>query len=380
MKERLWRLLDHLEETLDPARQERIEALYRQALNWEPVQRLPLVLSYPLPEDAPFRPYPHSQVFDDPEVMLYNELTHAFGTSIACRDRLGDDLPCTIRANFGTVIIASLFGARVEQVDENPPWVRPLEAPDAYKAILDRDPLDYSQGWCPRVIARYRFYRETLQSYPKLRQVIKLVLPDLQGPLDTAELLRGSELYLDFCQQPDLVSRVLGHIARAQVGYARHLAAYVTDKVEGWAHQHATMIRGNILLRNDSSIMISTEMYDNLVAPHDGYVLREMGGGGIHSCGRFEHQVPGYLRLPGIRCIDLGQPEMNDLDRIYAAVRPQRVSLIRISVDKGELLSGGVMKRFPTGASLLYQAKSLSEAQQVMEAYRTATERAASPT
>ena len=123
MNPNLKALLEHLSVTLDAARQAEIEDLHRRALSWLPVRRLPLVMSYPLPDDAPFKPFPHREVFGDPEKMLFNELAYAFNTSIACRDRLDDDLPCTIRANFGTVLIASKFGAQVGQFDDNPPWI-----------------------------------------------------------------------------------------------------------------------------------------------------------------------------------------------------------------------------------------------------------------
>ena len=69
------------------------------SLNFEPVDRLPLMMCYPLPEDGQFKSFPHSQVFDDPE-MLYNELVHAFDTSIAHHNLINDDLPCTVRAYF----------------------------------------------------------------------------------------------------------------------------------------------------------------------------------------------------------------------------------------------------------------------------------------
>jgi hypothetical protein len=77
MNERLKRLLDYLETTLNPRRQTEIELLHRRALGWEPVRRLPLLFTFPIPAEARFQPYPHSQVFDDPEKMLYNELVHA---------------------------------------------------------------------------------------------------------------------------------------------------------------------------------------------------------------------------------------------------------------------------------------------------------------
>ena len=78
MNDQLKRLLDHLAATLDPRRQTEIELLHQKALGWEPIQRLPLVCTYPIPANAPFQPYPHSQIFDDPEKMLYNRARTRF--------------------------------------------------------------------------------------------------------------------------------------------------------------------------------------------------------------------------------------------------------------------------------------------------------------
>jgi hypothetical protein len=374
MNDRLKRLLEHSVETLDPRRQANIERLHRKALSWEPVRRLPLVLSYPYPADALFQLYPHHEVFDDPRKMLYNELVHAFDTSIVCRDRLDDDLPLTIRANFGTVLIASLFGGRVEQVGDNPPWVRPFETLDELRAAIDRDPLDFSQGWCPRVVERYEFYRQTLGAYPDLAQMVHLVLPDLQGPMDTAELLRGSSIYVDFYNEPDLVAKALNVIARAQIGFAKHLSSCLSDGEAGFSHQHAAVICGRILIRNDSTINISPTTYHRCVAPYDEMVLSELGGGGIHSCGKTEHNVDEFFGLPSIRCLDLGQPWLNDVDAIYAKARGRKIAMDRMSASREELVTGSIMQRFPTGVSLHYRAESLAEARTIMDAYRRATE------
>jgi hypothetical protein len=375
MNDRLKSLLDHLASLLDPNRQREIENLYTRALTWESVARLPLVLTFPLPSDFPFQLYPHGETFDDPEKMLYNELVHAFGASIACRDRIADDLPWTIRANFGTVVMATMFGGRVERRGNDPPWVRPFETLETFRAILDLDPLDFRRGWCPRVEERYQFYRDVLAVYPPLQQSMRIVLPDLQGPLDTLELLRGSAVYPEFYTAPELLARTMERLATAQVGFARRLAKYTTDGPAGFAHQHGVMIRGGILIRADSAILISPELYRDQVAPHDEFVLREMGGGGVHACGRMQQVAPEFLRLPSLQCIDLGQPERNDIDRLYAMARERRIALIRLRVEESQLVSGEVMRRFPTGATLVHEAESLDQAQRIWDAYRRATER-----
>jgi hypothetical protein len=126
---------------------------------------------------------------------------------------------------------------------------------------------------------------------------------------------------------------------------------------------------GQILIRGDSSINISAEMYRDHIAAHDELVMREMGGGGIHFCGNGEHLVPAMLELPSLRCIDLGQPEMNDLDAIYTRASERKIPLIRLRVDEQDIVSGRVMDRFPTGASLVHSAPSLDEASRIFSMY-----------
>ena len=373
----LKRLLDHLSKTLDHGRQAEVEELHRRALNWEPLTRLPLIMQYPLPNDAAFHPYPCSETFTDASKMLFNELVHAFDTSIACRDRIDDDLPCTIRANFGTVVIASLFGGNVEQVEENPPWVRHFETLDEFRRGIESDPTDFSRGWCPRVVETYQFYREVLAGHPELQKQIRLVLPDLQGPIDNIEVLRGTEFFTDFYTDPDMVNWALDRAATAQICFAQHLQQYLSDGSDGYCHQHTVSMPGNILIRIDSAIMLSPDMYKEKIAPHDERVLREMDGGGIHSCGKIEHNIEEFLSVPSCGCLDLGQPELNDIDAIYSLAASRKIPIVRVRVSREELVTGSVMKRFPTGVSLFHQADSFQDAQQIMTAYRQACDRVA---
>ena len=374
--ERLRELLDYLADTLDPARQGEIQDLYVRALNGEPVSRLPLIISHPIPVQARFQPYPHHEIFRHPARMLYNELVHAFGYSLSSRPELQDDLLGAVRANFGTVVIASLFGAQVEQVAENPPWVRRVPGQEIeLEAILDRDPLDFSQGWCPRIVETCQFYQHVLNEYPGLRDLIRIVLPDLQGPFDNLELIVGSELFLQLYTCPEHVQSALHAVARAQVGLARHLQPYLTDGPEGYAHQHAVMLKGQILIRADSVILMSPQMYGELVAPHDEYVLREMGGGGMHSCGRADQHADALLALQSVRCLDFGQSELNDMDSIYAAARGRGIPIVRVLAAEEELVSGTIMERYPTGVTVRHVAAPLAAAQRIMEQYVASTER-----
>lgn len=366
----LGELLKHLEGTLNPEKQEATEEHYKRILNWEPVSRLPLIVSYPYPKTNHFQPYPHREIFDNPEKMLFNELTHAFGSSILLHPEVNDDLPYTIRANFGTVVIASLFGGKIEQRGDNPPWIKHFETQKDFNAIFDINPLDFTKGLCPQVISRYKFFNDVLADFPNLQKCIKIVLPDLQGPIDSLELLRGSSIYEDFILKPEMVEKGLHLMALAQVGFAKHLQQYISVCTPNYSNQHATTIKGNILIRNDSAILISPEMYTAQIAPYDEFVLKKMNGGGIHACGKIQFSIPEILELPSIECFDFGQSYMNDIDTIYTVAQKKKIPLIRIRPDKEELITGSINKRFPTGISLAYEANSLEEAKEVVKLYR----------
>lgn len=366
-------LLQHLEDTLDPQKEEEIESLHRRALNWEKVPRLPLILHYPFPVNMPFQPFPHGQIFSNIEKMLFNELAYSFRTSILLREHVGDDLPCTIRPNFGTVLVASLFGAKVEQSEDHWPWVRHFDTFEEFSGVLDQNLQELQQKWPPRVTKCYEMYHDILSGYPTLRRIVKIVLPDLQGPLDTADLLRGSAIYTDFYEYPNILNKILSRLADAQIALARHFSLYTTDGPEGYTHQHATMIRGHILIRDDSAVMISPQMYREQVAGHDARILKTLNGGGIHSCGKIEHNIDAMLSLPEMHTFNMGQPEMNDLDKTYRLARERKIALVQVSVSEEEITSGRVMERFSTGISLSHTAPSLSDAQRIMDAYKRAT-------
>jgi hypothetical protein len=369
MLEKLKHLLSDLESRVDPERQHRIIDLHRNALNWEEVERLPLVITFPYPTTSKYYPFPHREIFDNPEKMLFNELVHAFNTSIWLHGEIGDDLPYTIRANFGTVVIASIFGARIEQREDNPPWVRSYDSLDEFENIFSNDPQDFSRGYATRVVDTYRFYKQVLADYPNLQKCLRIVLPDLQGPLDNIELLRGSEIFSDFILNPELVDKGLRLMANVQVGFAKYLMQFTTDGPENYSHQHAFTIKGNILIRNDSAIMVSPEIYARQVAPHDEFVLHEMNGGGIHSCGKIDFIAPEILRLPSIKCLDFGESWLNELDDIYYLASKRKIPLTRIRVNKNDLLSGKIYDKYPTGVSLNYNASSFEEAQFIRKSF-----------
>jgi len=63
----LTEMLNKLETELNPDEQKLIEAQHMNALNWEPVDRLPLIVTFPYPESIPVQPFPHREILKTTE-------------------------------------------------------------------------------------------------------------------------------------------------------------------------------------------------------------------------------------------------------------------------------------------------------------------------
>ncbi len=129
------------------------------------------------------------------------------------------------------------------------------------------------------------------------------------------------------------------------------------------------LVKGNILIRDDTAIMVSPDMYKSQIARFDEYVLNAMGGGGIHSYGKIDLSVAKIFTLTSLRCFDLGQSYLNDMDRIYGLSREKQLPLIRVRPSRELLLSGRIKDHYRTGVPLVYDAPSFEEACHVSKEY-----------
>ena len=374
------RIIEHVCSVVHKGRLREVEKYHRDALRYKEVERLPLTFSYPLPEDFPFPPLPNGMIYRSNENMLYNELASAWGMSIAARDLIDDDLPVSIRPNWGTVLVASTLGGFPEQQEDHNPWIRrddsnPVLLEEITESLFPEGEGEVKNaGWVPRVLETYEFYHSVLAVYPELKDILRITLPDLQGPLDTLEMLRGGELFVEMIDSPEKVKKALIRAAEIQIQCRDLFLPYTADNIAECSFQHGFMVKGNILVRNDTAVMISPEVYERVVSAADEKVLKECGEGGIHSCGKFDQLIPSFLQLDSISSIDFGESYMNNVDVIYKEAAKKEVPLVRVQPTAEELTSGSILKRFPTGVSLLYHANSLDEAKELLGQYRKATE------
>ena len=361
-------LLDRFEARIDLDHVAAVRARHRAALTYQPVDRLPLVFYLPY-EGQDIRPYPFAEAFEDPAKLMANELLAGF-TSIHHALDLRDDAPYCLRPNLGTGIVASMFGSFIRLLENNPPWAEALGGLDALRTVAEGPLPPVTAGLGQRVIDQFAYFHAALADYPRCRAAFQITLPDLQGPFSTVELLWGSSIYVDLYDHADLVHALLAKVTAQMIAAVEAWRPYVREDIgAGFTWQHNVGVRGNLLIRDNSMILISPAMYREIVLPYDAKLCAAVGGAGIHFCGAGGHQVPNLLTIPACQTIDFGQPELNDLDAIYAQAAPRQVALTRFGVPPEALRAGPLKARFPTGVTLIHHPASVEEAHQLWAQY-----------
>lgn len=263
-----------------------------------------------------FKPIHINDALHDRELMLdmqLQDLSARLGSKAAS---LG------IRANYGTGIMPSLFGAEIFEMPRetgNLPTTRSLNDSDKIREILECGLPDLNGGYGADVFAFGEMCAEIFEKYPKIKKYVQVYHPDLQGTLDVAELLWGGEMFYEMYDDPDFVHGILRLITDTYRAFMKKWYMFIPKYGDITVHW-GSVIRGPLLLRLDSGINLSPEFCREFSFPYDRELLDYFGGGCMHFCGRGSHYIDDLCAIDSLYGINLSQPEMNDMDRIMNAV------------------------------------------------------------
>ncbi len=96
------------------------------------------------------------------------------------------------------------------------------------------------------------------------------------------------------------------------------------------------------MLRDDSAMNLSPEMFEEFIQPYDQRLLSEFGGGAIHFCGRGDHYIEHLSKMNKIFAINMSQPHYNDMERIYANTVDKGIAIVGLDRKAAEAaLSAG---------------------------------------
>jgi hypothetical protein len=225
--------------------------------------------------------------------------------------RTPSDAQLSFRPNYGVGILASVFGCGADMGENDMPWV--TDRPGKEQLLeIELGRLDQT-GLIPRVIEFIQSSRDALKDFPQ----IHIYMPDLQGPLNTAFLLRQQDIFIDMLDDEEYYHRLMKTITEMFVQLTMRLKQELGEPIDRGYHGAMYMGGGGVRVVDDVSIMLSSEHYERFSMQYVRECLEPFGGGWVHSCGDISHQLDFYLSTPQIKGINFGEPEYYDFKALF---------------------------------------------------------------
>ncbi len=266
----------------------------------------------------------------DPVLMLTKELTTASAWLAT------PTMMPSVRMNYGTGILSSMLGAEIfampYQMDTLP--TTRVIAPEQLEGILEKGVPDLNEGFGKDMWQTAELYLQTVQNYPKVAKLVDVYHPDLQGPLDIAELMLGSDVCYMMYDEPEKLHAFLRLITDTYICVMEKWQRMFPPKGQYSTHWGCMMLKGQAVLRADSGMNLSPDFYREFSMPYDAELLRRFDGGVIHFCGRGDHYIDIAAGIPGLCGINMSQPEYNDMEKIFANTVDKNIKILAYSRDK----------------------------------------------
>ncbi|MCQ2399255.1 MAG: uroporphyrinogen decarboxylase family protein, partial [Clostridia bacterium] len=103
----------------------------------------------------------------------------------------------------------------------------------------------------------------------------------------------------------------------------------IIPRREGYNAHWDLLHKGTVVLRDDSAMNLSPDLYKEFAMPYDAELLRYYDGGVVHFCGRGDHYISLLASVDKLYGINMSQPHLNDMEKIFDA-----------TVDKGVFIYG----------------------------------------
>lgn len=296
--------------TLSDAQLKRMEEVYAgyRRLFEDPENCSPMLIVN-APQE---KKYTWEERLADPIAMLKGELDVLRSSLI-----MEDDRVPAVRVQFGTAQVAAAFGCELSVPTNSMPAASShvlAESQDVYK--LKKPPLD--AGWYGRLKMFTEVYRENLP------EGVHISHPDIQGPFNTAHLIRGNDIMLDFFDDPGALDTLLDIITDYMLDLVPYLKNMISSDKE-WFFDWGAMWKGTARICNCSAHMISPELFRKHVLPRDIRLMEAIGGGRVHYCGSHGKVIDYFFENPYITGLDYDE-KYHDLWRLSERA-PKKLTL-----------------------------------------------------
>ena len=136
---------------------------------------------------------------------------------------------------------------------------------------------------------------------------------------------------------------------------------------DGFVYLHFTIVKGSVVLKEDSTMLLSPTQYAEFIRPVNELALGALGTGGIHWCGKADTRRSQVVATRGLSCIDLGNPDMIDLATWAATLRKRRLPVAEMGWKAEEFSKVAPTDLFPTGASFTITVDDIEQARRMID-------------
>ena len=219
-----------------------------------------------------------------------------------------DGIP-TVRPNLGVIFVPALAGQEYVVRDGQMPWVSKPLGPEAIRTSRDVCTLDTEVMRLAE--AFYRIHAESGET------CVAAYHPDTQGVFDIAHLLYGEAIFLDMMdsEKGAWIVELLEICLNLMVEATRRIKRFLDEPDKGMMHGHATsqgiyFSNAGIRISEDTATLISPRSIERCVLPMVEKAASLFGGAFVHYCGKHPTFFEMLCKMPCVRAIDLGNPEM----------------------------------------------------------------------
>ena len=271
----------------------------------------PSLILIPAVQEALYNLDDYPRRFHDPTRMWESEMTRARRVI----DWPTDGIP-TVRSNLGVIFVPAIAGQDYQVLEGAMPWPGEPLTLDAIRAARDVDPEQAGVFQLAR-----RFYAIHRDSGEGERVVP--YLPDTQGIFDNAHLLYGDEILLDLAD-PERIEFVNEAMDVCYALYERITLAFkeiIGEETGTMIHGHGTeqgvyFPSAGVRVSDDTATLLSPAMIERTILPAIQRCADRFGGVFVHYCGLHDPFFDQLAAMPGVKAIDLGNPESYDTRRL----------------------------------------------------------------
>jgi len=233
-----------------------------------------------------------TQRLADPLVMLRAELD-----MLRPHLEMQDDHVLTVRVQFGTAQIAAAFGCPLHFPEDSLPAAggRILTSAEGVYRLAEPD---INAGWYAKLEAWTELWKTHLP------EGVHIQHPDIQSPFNSAHLIRGNDILMDFYDNPKALEALLDKVTDFMVKRTLRTASLIGAEKD-WFFDWGVLWKGTARISNCSMQMISPDLYSKHVLPRDIRFFDSIGGGRMHYCGITEEVISEFFKVPPITGLDV---------------------------------------------------------------------------